>query len=104
MCFSNEEILSNRENKHCLQSINLLNYLLSSYLRYVALVWGSHGGVLLSGSIVNSLVLEEDYQEFRDTFEDSDTMKNFMQSTPLAILRINDIGFAGGLELSKKLQ
>ena len=104
LCFSNEEILSNRENKHCLQSINLLNYLLSSYLRYVALVWGSHGGVLLSGSIVNSLVLEEDYQEFRDTFEDSDTMKNFMQSTPLAILRINDIGFAGGLELSKKLQ
>ena len=104
LCFSNEEILSNRENKHCLQSINLLNYLLSSYLRCVALVWGSHGGVLLSGSIVNSLVLEEDYQEFRDTFEDSDTMKNFMQSTPLAILRINDIGFAGGLELSKKLQ
>ena len=104
LCFSNEEILSNRENKHCLQSINLLNYLLSSYLRCVALVWGSHGGVLLSGSIVNSLVLEEDYQEFRDTFEDSDTMKNFMQSTPLAIVRINDIGFAGGLELSKKLQ
>ena len=101
---SNEEILSNRENKYCLQSINLLNYLLSSYLRCVALVWGSHGGVLLSGSIVNSLVLEEDYQEFRDTFEDSDTMKNFMQSTPLAIVRINDIGFAGGLELSKKLQ
>ena len=104
LCFSNEEILSNRENKHCLQSINLLNYLLSSYLRCVALVWGSHGGVLLSGSIVNSLVLEEDYQEFRDTFEDSDTMKNFMQSTPLAIVRLNDIGFAGGLELSKKLQ
>ncbi|MFL2706645.1 MAG: glucokinase [Gammaproteobacteria bacterium] len=101
---SNEEILSNRENKYCLQSINLLNYLLSSYLRCVSLVWGSNGGVLLSGSIVNSLVLEEDYQEFRDTFEDSDTMKNFMQSTPLAIVRINDIGFAGGLELSKKLQ
>ena len=104
LCFSNEEILSNRENKHCLQSINLLNYLLSSYLRCVALVWGSHGGVLLSGSIVNSLVLEEDYQEFRDTFEDSDTMKNFMQSIPLAIVHIKDIGFAGGLELSKKLQ
>ena len=87
-----------------IQSINLLNYLLSSYLRCVSLVWGSNGGVLLSGSIVNSLVLEEDYQEFRDTFEDSDTMKNFMQSTPLAIVRIKDIGFAGGLELSKKLQ
>tara|TARA_E500000331_G_C16722917_1_gene483214 strand:- start:287 stop:490 length:204 start_codon:yes stop_codon:yes gene_type:complete len=67
------------------------------------LVWGSHGGVLLSGSIVNSLILEEDHEKFRDNFEDSETMKNFMQSTPLAIVRMKDIGFAGGLELSKKL-
>ena len=28
-------------------------------------------------------------------------MKDFMQSVPLAIVRVEDIGFAGGLELSK---
>ena len=100
---SSEDILSNRTDTYCLQVINLLNYLLSSYLRYMALVWGANGGVLLSGSIVNSLLLEEDYQEFRKTFEDSETMSDFMQSIPLAIVNIENIGFVGGLELSKKL-
>ena len=100
---SSEDILSNRKDTYCLQVINLLNYLLSSYLRYMALVWGANGGVLLSGSIVNSLLHEEDYQEFRKTFEDSETMGDFMQSTPLAIVNIENIGFVGGLELSKKL-
>ena len=101
---SSEEILSARGDKYSLQTIYLLNYLLSSYLKYMALVWGSHGGVLLSGSIVNSLLLEEDYKEFRNTFEDSETMKDFMRTIPLAIVLIEEIGFVGGLELSKKLK
>ena len=100
---TSENILSERSDPHCLQTVNLLNYLLASYLRYMALVWGANGGVLLSGSIVNSLLLEEDFPEFRKTFEDSETMKDFMKSVPLAIVRVEDIGFAGGLELSKKL-
>ena len=69
----------------------------------MTLVWGAQGGVLLSGSIVNSLLREEDFQEFRQTFEDSETMKNFMEAVPLAILDLKDIGFEGGLELAKKL-
>ena len=101
---SNEEILLTRGDKYSLQTIDVLNYLLSSYLRYMALVWGSHGGVLVSGSIVNTLVLEEDYQEFRNTFEDSETMRDFMRTVPLAIVLIEEIGFEGGLELSKKLK
>ena len=101
---SSEKILLARGDKCSLQTIDLLNYLLSSYLRYMALVWGSYGGVLLSGSIVNSLVLEENYQEFRNTFEDSETMKDFLRTIPLAIILIEEIGFAGGLELSKKLK
>ena len=101
---SSEEILSARGDKYSFQTIDLLNYLLSSYLRYVALVWGSYGGVLLSGSIVNSLLLKEDYQAFRDSFEDSETMKNFMRNVPLAIVLMEEIGFVGGLELSKKLK
>ena len=99
-----EEILLARGDKYSLQTIDLLNYLLSSYLRSMALVWGSQGGVLLSGSIVNSLLLEEDYQEFRNTFEDSETMKDYMRTIPLAIVLIEEIGFVGGLELSKKLK
>ena len=101
---SSEEILLASEDKYSLQTIDVLNYLLSSYLRYMALVWGSHGGVLLSGSIVNTLLLEEDYQEFRNTFEDSETMRDFMRTVPLAIVLIEEIGFEGGLELSKKLK
>ena len=69
----------------------------------MTLVWGALGGVLLSGSIVNSLLRDEDFQEFRQTFEDSETMKNFMEAVPLAILDLKDIGFEGGLELAKKL-
>ena len=90
-------------NETCTNTKELLIYLLGSYLRYVALVWGSTGGVYLSGSIVNSLITKETYQTFRETFEDSETMKDFMQSIPLAIVRVKDIGFEGGLELSKKL-
>ena len=30
-------------------------------------------------------------------------MSDFMQSTPLAIVNLENIGFVGGLELSKKL-
>jgi len=101
---SSEEILLTRGDKYCLQTIDVLNYLLSSYLRYMALVWGSHGGVLLSGSIVNTLLLEEDYQEFRNTFEDSETMRDFLRTVPLAVVLIEEIGFEGGLELSKKLK
>ena len=101
---SSEKILLARRDKYSLQTIDLLNYLLSSYLRYMALVWGSYGGVLLSGSIVNSLLLKENYQEFRNTFEDSETMKDFMKIIPLAIVLIEEIGLAGGLELSKKLK
>ena len=100
---TNEEILSNREDENCIRAIGLQNYLLASYLRYVALVWGAKGGVLLAGSIVNSLIHEEDHDSFRSTFEDSETMKKFMQQIPLALLTIQDIGFAGGMELAKKL-
>ena len=40
---------------------------------------------------------------FRETFEDSETMHEFMKTVPLATLKIKDIGFVGGLEIAKKL-
>ena len=100
---SSEDILQKRDDENCLKTINLLNYLLSSYLRYVALIWGANGGVLLSGSIINSLITEEDHAVFRKTFEDSETMNEFMKTVPLATLSMKDIGFVGGLEIAKKL-
>lgn len=100
---TNEEILAKRNDSSALQAINLLNYLLASYLRYVTLVWGATGGVFLSGSIVNSLVLAEDYQNFRDVFESSDTMRIVLESAPIAIVRDEEIGFLGGMEIAKKL-
>ena len=101
---SSEKILLSKGDKYSFQTIDILNYLLSSFLRYMALVWGSQGGVLLSGSIINTLLSEENYQDFRNTFEDSETMRAFLRTIPLAIVLIEEIGFAGGLELSKKLK
>ena len=54
--------------------------------------------------LLTDISKEENYQEFRNTFEDSETMKDFMRTIPLAIVLIEEIGFAGGLELSKKLK
>ena len=101
---TSEEILLQRNDSFCQHTIDLLNFLLASYLRYVALVWGSYGGVFLSGSIINSLTLEDDYEGFRKVFEDSETMGKFLEQTPLAIVRLKDIGFAGGLRLAKQLK
>jgi glucokinase len=101
---SGEEILDNKDlDENCTKTKDLLIYLLASYLRYVALVWGSTGGVYLSGSIVNSLITKETYQTFREVFEDSETMQDLLKAIPLILVTINDIGFRGALELSKKL-
>ena len=78
-------------------------YLFASYLRYVALVWGSTGGVYLSGSIANSLIKEELNLTFREIFEDSKTMQELLKGIPLILVTIEDIGFRGALELSKNL-
>tara|TARA_X000000368_G_scaffold381816_1_gene338599 strand:- start:430 stop:1356 length:927 start_codon:yes stop_codon:yes gene_type:complete len=101
---SSEEILDNKSmHEACINTRELLIYLLGSYLRYVALVWGSTGGVYLSGSIVNSLITKETYQTFRGVFEDSETMQGLLKVIPLILVTIDDIGFRGALELSKKL-
>ena len=69
----------------------------------MALVWGVAGGVLISGSIVSSLLKEEDFGEFRREFVNSETMQGFLSEVPLAVVNVKEIGFLGGIELSKKL-
>ena len=101
---SAEEILYNKNmNEICVNTKDLLIYLLGTYLRYVALVWGSTGGVYLSGSIVNSLITKETHQTFREVFESSETMQDLLKAIPLILVTIDDIGFRGALELSKEL-
>ena len=67
------------------------------------MVWGSTGGVYLSGSIVNSLITKDTHQTFRKIFESSETMQDLLKSIPLILVTIDDIGFRGALKLSKKL-
>ena len=67
------------------------------------MVWGSTGGVYLSGSIVNSLITKDTHQTFREVFESSETMQDLLKAIPLILVTINDIGFRGGLELSRSL-
>ena len=101
---SSEKILENKNmNEACAKTKELLIYLLGSYLRYVALVWGSTGGVYVSGSIANSLITKDTHQNFREVFEDSETMQDLLKAIPLVLVTIDDIGFRGALELSKKL-
>ena len=101
---SSKEILENKDlNEDCSKTKELIVYLLASYLRYVALVWGSTGGVYLAGSIVNTLVKEEIYQTFREAFESSETMQDLLKAIPLILVKVDDIGFRGALELSRKL-
>ncbi len=101
---TSKEVLDNKNlNKSCIDTRQLMLYLFASYLRYVALVWGSTGGVYLSGSIANSLIKEELNLTFREIFEDSETMQELLKGIPLILVTIEDIGFRGALELSKNL-
>ena len=101
---SSEEILINKNLKESSSdTIDLLLYLFASYLRYMALVWGSTGGIFLSGSIANSLIQKESYAFFRKVFEGSETMQDLLKVIPLALVTVEDIGFRGALELSKRL-
>ena len=100
---TSEEILSKRDDIYCLKTKDLINNLLSSYLRSMALAWGATGGVFLSGSIVNSLLKKDDFKRFRQEFDNSETMRDLLVDIPLAVANIQNIGFEGAIELSKRL-
>ena len=100
--FSNEEILLNyNTDSICLEVKDSMNYLYAAYLRYITLAWGALGGVYLAGSITNSLLSGIDNNEFRNIFEDSDTMKGLLRVTSLYQVKPQDLGFRGALKLTK---
>ena len=54
-------------------------------------------------AIANSLIKRESYTSFRNVFEDSETMHDLLKVIPLVLVTVEDIGFRGALELSKRL-
>lgn len=98
--YSNEEILSKNEDPDCNKTKYLMQYLLAVYLRYMALIWGATGGVYLSGSIVNSLLQEANFKQFRDDFEDSPTMNSLLIEIPIFLIKELNLGFKGALKLA----
>lgn len=98
--YSNEDILSKTEDPDCNETKYLMLYLLAVYLRYMALFWGATGGVYLSGSIVNSLLLDTNFKQFRDDFEDSSKMNSLLKEIPIFLIKELNLGFKGALKLA----
>ena len=93
-------ILSKTEDPDCNETKYLMLYLLAVYLRYMALFWGATGGVYLSGSIVNSLLLDTNFKQFRDDFEDSSKMNSLLKEIPIFLIKELNLGFKGALKLA----
>ena len=70
-------------------------------MRYSALTTGSRGGVFLSGSLVTSLLEDVNLDEFRKNFEKSRTMNDFLTRIPLYLIREDNLGFLGALEVCR---
>lgn len=97
--FTNREILLNTKDPNCLKTKELLLYLLAVFLRNMVLVWGSSGGAYVSGSMINTLLLDLNEKEFRKNFENSPKMKEFLSKTPLFVVLTKNLGLRGALNL-----
>jgi len=99
---SNREILKKyKHDQYCQNTKELLLKILSIFTRQSALIWGSTGGVYLSGSLVKSLFQDINFDNFRGMFEDSETMKELLIRTPLYLIREENLAFLGSLEIVK---
>ena len=98
--YSNEEILVNKVDSDCFKTIKLMLYLLATYAKYIALIWGATSGVYFSGSIVNSLLQPEELESFRADFENSSTMQELLVTIPIFLIKDLNLGLRGGLVLA----
>ena len=89
-------------DKFAVVTIKLFINLFAVYLRYMTLEWNATGGVYISGNIVNSMMTRLDQVKFREIFEDSNTMKEFLIASPIYYIKDKDLGFKGGLIISDK--
>ncbi len=100
--YSNEEILTNKDDPACLKTKTFMLYLLAIYCKYVALMWGATSGVFLTGSIANTLLKPEDLDTFRSQFESSATMQDLLKIIPVYLIRATNLGLRGGLVLASR--
>lgn len=98
--YTNEEILVNKVDSACLKTRKLMLYLLATYAKYIALIWGATSGVYFSGSIANSLLQPEELEAFRADFENSPTMQELLVTIPVFLIKDLNLGLRGGLVLA----
>ena len=101
--YSNEEILINKTDENCIKTRKMITFLLSVYLRYIALIWGATSGVFITGSIANTLLKKEVHSSFRTEFENSMTMKQLLLKIPLYLIKDVNLGLKGGLILASRV-
>ena len=97
---TNEEILLELKDPNCLETKKIMLYLLATFLKYMALIWGATGGVYISGSMVNQLMKDIDLKEFRESFEDSETMQVLLENTPVFLVLDPNLGLRGARKLA----
>ena len=97
---TNEEILLELTDPNCLETKKIMLYLLATFLKYMALIWGATGGVYISGSMVNQLMKDADLIEFRESFEDSETMQIVLVHTPVFLVLDTNLGLHGARKLA----
>ena len=99
---SNYEIIKNANNdNNCFNTKKTILDILAIFLRYSALTIGSIGGIYLAGSLVTSLFENIDFDNFRTNFEKSETMDEFLKRIPLYLIKEDNLGFLGALEVCR---
>ena len=99
---SNYEIIKNANNdNNCFNTKKTILEILAIFLRYSALMIGSIGGIYLAGSLVASLFENIDFDNFRTNFEKSETMDEFLKRIPLYLIKEDNLGFLGALEVCR---
>ena len=96
---SEQALMSNTKEGQEVREI--FSVILAIFCRFSALMWGSKGGVYLSGSIINSLIEQINLDDFRDNFEDSQTMKDLLLACPIIHVKNKNLGFIGAKTLIK---
>tara|TARA_Y100000748_G_C15417706_1_gene458030 strand:+ start:286 stop:1038 length:753 start_codon:yes stop_codon:yes gene_type:complete len=100
--YSNEDILNNvRDNAFCGETKKILINIFAIFAKYTALITGSTGGVYLAGSLSESLLKDNNFSEFRNIFEESKKMDKYLSNIPIFLIKENDLGFMGALEVCK---
>ena len=98
--FSSEEIFdSKNSDPNFLKSKEIFCFLLAVYLRNVSLIWGTTGGIFLSGSIIQSIVKELKGEGFRKEFENSLRMKQMLTKMPIYLINLDNLAFKGALNM-----